>query len=69
MAVAEASFKISIETISAGLIFASGFVFTELVDPSIITPSITKIGSFDPFNELIPRIRIEELEPGAPLFD
>ena len=53
---------------SDGLIDDKGFSVLEPVPPLITTPSITKMGSLLKLNELIPRIRIEELPPGAPLF-
>ena len=52
---------------SEGLIDASALSLPEPVEPSMITPSMTKIGSLEAFKELIPRIRMEELPPGIPL--
>ena len=66
MAVADASFKISIETISLGLMAASGLLESSDVEVSITTPSITKIGCDVKLIEFVPRIRILELPPGVP---
>ena len=66
MAVAEASFKTSMETISDGLILDNGLLVSSSEVESTITPSITKIGWLVAFNELIPRMRIDELAPGVP---
>lgn len=59
MAVDEASFKTSMDSISAGFI-----VFKS---PPPIIPSITYKGSLPAFIELPPRIRMVVDAPGAPL--
>ena len=46
---------------------ASALSLPEPVELSMMTPSITKIGSLDEFSELTPRMRIEELPPGIPV--
>ena len=72
MEVAEASFKISIDSISLGLILVKGLragffkvpvlnVFASLITG---TPSITYKGSLFPLIELVPLIRIEVPAPG-----
>jgi len=65
--VAEASFKTSMDTISEGLIDAKALSLPEPVELSIMTPSMTKMGSLEALSELMPRIRIEELPPGMPV--
>ena len=50
-----------------GLILDNGLLVSSSVVESTTTPSITKIGWLVAFNELIPRIRIEELPPGVPV--
>ena len=66
MAVAEASFKMSIDTMSDGLMALSGFDDSSSVAESITTPSITNIGWLVALRELIPRMRIEVDAPGVP---
>src|ERR1700712_1470177 len=74
MAVADASFKISIDSISLGLIVASAF--SPAPDPAPVDalllslytgkPSITYSGSFPPVIEFPPRMRMLEELPGWP---
>ena len=66
MAVAEASFRISIETMSDGLMDDSALVLLSAL-PEMGTPSMTYNGSL-PFSELIPRMLTEIPPPGAPEF-
>ena len=62
----DASFKTSIETISAGLILDNGLLVSSSEVESTTTPSITKIGGCVAFRELIQRMRIAERAPGVP---
>ncbi len=71
MAVAEASFKISIDSISEGFILSSGLSDGPVTAPTLVpgtikTPSITYRGSLLPFMEFVPLILIEEGAPGCP---
>ena len=68
MAVAEASFSTSMDTMSDGLMLDKGLLFSSSVAESTTTPSITKIGWLVAFSELIPRMRIEVDAPGVPEF-
>src|SRR5690606_41424660 len=76
MAVEAASFNISIEAISFGLISASGLSpkfcvpFKELTEPdSIGIPSTTNKGLLPEFKEELPLTRIVISPPGAPEFE
>lgn len=68
MAVAEASFSTSIDSISFVLRLESGLMTRPWpsVTDSLIrgTPSMTYSGSFVPLIELVPRMRIEAPPPG-----
>src|SRR5664280_815891 len=79
MAVAEASFNISIDSMSPGLILDKGFrpeavptvAVAEPASPALLSlyignPSITYNGSLPPVIELPPRMRTIEVAPGAP---
>ena len=68
MAVAEASFRMSIETMSLGLIEERGLELpSSEVAVSMMTPSMTKIGCEVALSEFVPRMRIVELPPGVPV--
>jgi len=51
---------------SDGLMLDNGLLFSSSVAESTTTPSITKIGWFVAFSELIPRMRMEVDAPGVP---
>lgn len=64
MAVAEASFRTSIDTMSEGLMLERGLLFSSLVAASTTTPSMTKMGWLLALSELIPRMRMDVEAPG-----
>src|SRR4030095_1262530 len=68
MAVADASFKTVIDTISFGLIVARALGTPAISEFDRGIPSITINGSLLAFNEAPPRILIVLPEPGAPSF-
>ena len=66
MAVAEASLRTFIDSMSAGLIELSALGAPGSVPPSMGTPSMTMSGSLEALSEAPPRMRIVEPEPGPP---